>query len=123
MCNAEKLSNFITNDLNPAIQDRHPHLLLDNVRFHHSHIVRQVVNPNITLMHIPPYSPQLNPIEEVFSLVKHNFKRQKIGRTEDVMQGVTRAVQAVQLRPSLDDFYQNYHRWLGMAYRGEEFPT
>jgi len=109
-CNAERLTNFILNKLNPNIRDRNPYLFMDNVRFHHSASFRQALDGNITLRHIPPYSPKLNAIEEVFSLVKYNYKRQKISRPEDLIQGVIQAVQSLQVRENLLPFYRSFNR-------------
>lgn len=49
-------------------------VLLDNVAFHHSKIVRDYANSiEVELLFVPPYSPWFNPIEGVFSVVKHHF--------------------------------------------------
>lgn len=51
-------------------------VLMDNVRFHHTQIVKEYAKKrNIFLLYTPPYSPQFNPIELVFSMVKRNFAR------------------------------------------------
>jgi transposase len=40
---------------------------MDNARIHHASIVVNLFNLNgKRLIFLPPYSPQLNPIEEVF---------------------------------------------------------
>jgi len=33
---------------------------------------RLVVPPNITLLHLPPYSPELNPVENVWAFLRSN---------------------------------------------------
>ena len=48
--------------------------LLDNVRFHHSKIVKELAQSRQwVLLYTPPYSPVFNPIEGVFSIVKRNY--------------------------------------------------
>ncbi|KII74695.1 hypothetical protein RF11_11393 [Thelohanellus kitauei] len=49
--------------------------VMDNVRFHHSIEVREVVeSQGHRIVFIPPYSPQLNPIELLFSKWKNIIK-------------------------------------------------
>lgn len=49
-------------------------ILLDNVSFHHSLVVREAaMSKGFEMLFTPPYSPWFNPIEGVFSIVKRNF--------------------------------------------------
>lgn len=49
-------------------------ILLDNVRFHHSLVVKELATQRgWELLYVPPYSPWFNPIEEVFSIVKRDY--------------------------------------------------
>jgi hypothetical protein len=49
-------------------------ILLDNVSFHHSKIVKEyAAKSGIHLLYTPPYSPWFNPIEGIFSIVKRQF--------------------------------------------------
>ena len=49
-------------------------LVWDNLQAHKSPIVREVaeVNPRLTLHYLPPYAPDLNAVECVWSLTKHH---------------------------------------------------
>jgi transposase len=52
------------------------HIILDNVSFHKSLIVRDVfLRRKWTPLFIPPYQPDFNPIENVFSWIKHNVRK------------------------------------------------
>ncbi|XP_032877765.1 uncharacterized protein LOC116973630 [Amblyraja radiata] len=44
-------------------------IVWDNVRFHHAHLVQAwfQAHPQFLTVYLPPYSPFLNPIEEIFS--------------------------------------------------------
>ena len=54
-------------------------ILLDNVSFHHSKkFVTYAVSKGWNILYTPPYSPQFNPIELVFSQVKRNFRKSRI---------------------------------------------
>ena len=49
-------------------------ILLDNVRFHHSKVVKHYAETQQwDLLYVPPYSPWFNPIEMCFSIVKRKF--------------------------------------------------
>lgn len=51
-------------------------ILLDNVRFHHSINIKEYINLRGWIpFYTPPYSPWFNPIENVFSMVKHNYRK------------------------------------------------
>lgn len=48
------------------------HLILDNARYHHASLLKELLdqNTNIMLEFLPPYSPDLNPIESVWKLIR-----------------------------------------------------
>jgi transposase len=53
--------------MNPFPQDRSI-IILNNCSIHRSNIVREIIELHgILLVFLPPYSPDLNPIEESFS--------------------------------------------------------
>jgi transposase len=61
----------------PELLPCHKYLLMDNVSFHYNKAALAFLEArNIKPLYIPPYSPQFNPIEEVFSKVKREFRRQ-----------------------------------------------
>ena len=52
-------------------------LVTDNVSFHHSKQIEQMCrDTGIELVYLPPYSPDLNPIEEFFVELKAFIKKQ-----------------------------------------------
>ena len=54
-------------------------LVLDNCSVHHIEAVATLLQQaGIVTLFLPPYSPNLNPLEEVFSLVKGYFKHDTI---------------------------------------------
>lgn len=51
-------------------------LVMDNASIHHSDRLKQMCsNTGVKLLYLPPYSPDLNPIEEFFSELKAFLKR------------------------------------------------
>jgi len=52
--------------------------LHDNARIHHTKILKEFCyNNNIQLLYIPPYTPEFNPIELIFSILKTHFRKLK----------------------------------------------
>lgn len=64
------LANQLLKSLNPGDV-----LVMDNFRVHHIEPVREMLlKAEIRLLFLPPYSPELNPIEEAWSKVKAIFR-------------------------------------------------
>jgi transposase len=67
----------------PRLRAQHPgpgkiYLLLDNARYNHTHLVAEEANrQRILLDYLPPYSPNLNPIERLWKFVRHEFLKNK----------------------------------------------
>ena len=60
-------------------------LVLDNCSIHHVSPALQVLSDaGIVTMFLPPYSPDLNPAEELFSLVKYYLREH-----DDLLQAVS----------------------------------
>ena len=73
-CNTLKFLDFIK-----SINFEKKHIILmDNVRFHHSNIIKEYCKDNnIDILYTPPYSPWFNPIELCFSIIKRQFYKDK----------------------------------------------
>jgi transposase len=90
--NKDKFCDYLK-DLRERIGKRSAAIALDNLRVHHSKQVVEVARQlDFDLIFTPPYSPNLNSIEFVFSKVKNIFRRLK---TENVVNG--RKVQTSKL--------------------------
>jgi len=51
-------------------------LVLDNYSTHRSKFIQEVAEIlNITLIYLPPYSPHLNPIEQLWRVLKRKIKK------------------------------------------------
>ena len=65
-------------------------ILLDNVFFHHSKVVKALAQQKKWfLLYTPPYSPWYNPIEGVFSIAKRAYYQGK--NIEEAFECVTRS--------------------------------
>ncbi len=86
-------------------------VILDNLGSHKSNAVRDaIIGVGARLAFLPPYSPDLNPIEQVFSKVKH-WMRMAQARTIDVIhEHIARLVRAIPMTECA-----NYFRNAGYA--------
>jgi transposase len=72
--NAETFQAFLGTVLRHARLDRKMVLVVDNARHHHAAALRPWLHRHrqtIQLDFLPPYSPDLNPIERVWKLTRH----------------------------------------------------
>ncbi len=75
----ERFLMFLTNKLIPQLRDGDV-VFMDNIRFHRIAAVRDAIEATgARLEFLPPYSPEMNPIEEVWSFFK-NFMRRAAAR-------------------------------------------
>jgi hypothetical protein len=63
--------------------DAHAVVLLDQAGWHGAKALQ--VPHNITLLPLPPYSPELNPVENLWQFLKHNFLNARIYDTYDAI--------------------------------------
>ena len=79
-CNGDTFYDFIQIHLIPHLMpfngyNPHSVVVLDNCAIHHVDEVKTMLHDVGVLVHyLPPYSPDLNPIEEAFSKVKYELK-------------------------------------------------
>lgn len=71
-------------------------VVMDNVSFHYSSSVRQAIESvGATLVFLPPYSPELSPIENMWSKVKSYLKSKMPKTMEDFHQALGEALNSV----------------------------
>ena len=101
-----------------------PILVMDNVKFHHIKEVGLFAERNsIRLQYLPPYSPDLNPIENVFLVLKsryHNvspYPTTNTGLKSAILQKVDEMNQTL----NFGAFYEKMRGFLDLAFSGEFF--
>ena len=73
--NKETFLEFLK-ELVPKLHPCQKYILMDNVAFHHSKIIIEFLeSKHLKPLFCPAYSPQYNPIEEVFSSLKRQFRK------------------------------------------------
>lgn len=75
---SDKFIDYLRNVLAPTLHDGDI-VVMDNMRTHHSKAVKAVIEElKINVIYLPPYSPDLNPIEMMWSKIKAILRKMKI---------------------------------------------
>lgn len=93
--NTEVFSHFVEKDLCKMLTSKHV-VVMDNVSFHKSDKIRAFIEEKgAKLIYSPPYSPEFNPIEEMWSKVKI-LLRKFAARTKKTFKiAITKALRSV----------------------------
>lgn len=84
---------------------------MDNMRTHHANAVQAVLAASgVKVLFLPPYSPDLNPIERLWSKMKAILRKEKIRITNELSDAVARAFSRI----SVDDC-SAWFRLVGLA--------
>jgi transposase len=77
-----------------------PMLICDNARIHRCELIQELMESlNAFILYLPPYSPQLNPIELMFSKWKNEVKtRFKPLNSREVIQAVYEASKSITIQ-------------------------
>ncbi len=80
-------------------------VLMDNLSAHHAEEVREAIEAaGARLIYLPPYSPELSPIEECWSKVKEFLRAQAARTHERLEQAISLALEAVTPQDALGWF-------------------
>jgi hypothetical protein len=86
------MMNVFLEAMQEALGGRKCFLVLDQAGWHGSHDLR--VPKNIELVYLPPYSPELNPVERLWQWLKrHSLRNQFHSSLESVMRAVEKCFQ------------------------------
>ena len=89
-------------------------VVMDNLSAHKGGRVREIVeSAGCELVYLPPYSPDLNPIEEAFSKVKGLMRKAKARTREGLVEAMGRALEAVSARDARGFFKHRGYRTIG----------
>ena len=85
-CKAEDFNEWLVEQLCPRLTEKHV-VILDNARLHKTPKTRQLIEASgASLMFLPPYSPDYNPIEHDFANIKRMQQYQTETPIEDIIQ-------------------------------------
>ena len=85
---AARFAGYVRHILAPTLRPGQV-VVADNLRAHHTAAARAAIEARgARLLHLPPYSPDFNPIEPAFSKVKQRLRRAQ-PRTDDALRSAT----------------------------------
>jgi len=93
--NTEIFASFL-NNVKLSDEEKY-YLLLDNIRFHHSNKVKELLaNKSIEPRYIVASNPYLNPVEEIFNVIKQYVRKQRPRTEEELRSAVSRIIHVLQ---------------------------
>jgi transposase len=79
--NTDAMTRHLAEISTQVTKGAHAVVILDRAGWHVAHDLD--VPQNISLLFLPPYSPELNPIENLFQFIRHNFLNARVYDTYD----------------------------------------
>ncbi len=89
-------------------------VVMDNLTAHKGERVRELIGSGgCELLYLPPYSPDLNPIEEAFAKLKGLLRKAEARSREVLIEALGRALEALTARDARSYFEHRGYRALG----------
>jgi transposase len=106
--NSLTFKHFLRTLFNRLSRKRMYVLVLDNVGYHKTCCIRNLLQeyPNIKIEYLPPYSPELNPMETCWKVTKNRVTKSQYFQSIDDMQEALESFWADHI------FMQNFMRYL-----------
>ena len=96
-------------------------IIIDNLRVHKVTAIKELIECKAHSLHfLPPYSPQLSPIEECFSKWKAIIKARSPDNTEDLHESINVAHEAITADNCVS-FFNHAREFEVKALRNEHF--
>lgn len=96
--NGPRFVEFVRDTLSPRLYPGDV-VVLDNLRAHHAPVVRELVQAvGATLLFLPPYSPDLSPIEPCWGFVKHHLRRLAHRTAETLRRAIPNVLKRVRTK-------------------------
>lgn len=94
-------------------------LIMDNVQFHKNIEIRNLIEAeNYELLFLPPYSPFLNPIENMFSKWKEITKRSNPQTEQDLMSAIENGAGLIS-EEDCDGYFRNMFSYIPRSLNSE----
>ena len=91
-CNAANFQVFLDN-FSTQNPDEFKIMVLDNGAFHKAKTLK--IPENIGLLFLPPYSPELNPAENIWAILKRKFTNKLYNTLDEVSEFITAATNSL----------------------------
>jgi DDE superfamily endonuclease len=100
ICNTLAMNHHLGEISSQVAVDGHAVVILDGAGWHRSHGL--VVPENITLLPLPPYSPELNPVERIWHYLRSHWLANSVfGALADIMDACEAAWNRFATNPGL----------------------
>ena len=103
----DKFVEYLKNVLIPTLHDGDI-IVMDNMRSHHVKKVSETINnsgKHLTLLYLPPYSPDFNPIEMMWSKIKSILRKIKIRDVSMLLDTINTAFSKITLFDCIGWFF------------------
>lgn len=88
---AEQFAEYLKNTLLPTLS-KDDIIVMDNMRSHHAKLVKTLLDTSrIHYLYLPPYSPDFNPIEKMWSKIKAYLRKVKVRAADELPDAIDRA--------------------------------
>ena len=106
---AEQFTEYLKTKLLPTLSEADI-IVMDNMRSHHTRIVTELLdNAGISYMYLPPYSPDLNPIEKMWSKLKAFLRKEKIRIASELPSAISKGFLTIRPKDCVGWFHScNY---------------
>jgi transposase len=95
-------------------------LIMDNATIHWTRALQELCNSqNIRILLLPPHSPFLNPIENLFSKWKHIVKSDVVTNEDELLARINTESNEVT-ENDCDGYFRNMLRYIGRCMNNEE---
>ena len=95
---AERFVEYLKTKLLPPLSEADI-IAMDNMRSHHAKAVKQLLDSSkVTYLYLPPYSPDLNPIEKMWSKLKAFLRKEKILMASELPSAISKGF--LTIRPT-----------------------
>ena len=92
---AQRFREYMGKQLIPSLE-RDDVVIMDNMRSHHAKIVTELLDKaGISYLYLPPYSPDLNPIEKMWSKMKSFLRKRKVRVAAELPEAVKAALKTI----------------------------
>ncbi|MEH6891474.1 IS630 family transposase [Bacillus sp. JJ864] len=102
-CNAQTFQQFLTYVLDKN-KEKHVIMIVDNAKYHHAKVLQDFLKQKgsrLTLLFLPPYSPNLNLVERVWKLLKETIlANQSYKKRENLIEAIEKFLQNIVENPT-----------------------
>ena len=106
---AERFAEYLKTKLLPTLSEADI-IVMDNMRSHHAKVVKQLLDSSkVTYLYLPPYSPDLNPIEKMWSKLKAFLRKEKIRMASELPSAISKGFLTIRPKDCIGWFHScNY---------------